>query len=312
MGKLLELKQRIRAVENIRTVTRTLATVAAARLSRTRRRAAGLRLYAQGVRELLFHQQEYLTRQGIRLGALSTLLKPREPVRNVTVLLVAADRGMCGGYNLEICRFGLGFWEQLRKRGCRVAFVVKGRKGARYFARRQAEVVHQEAWGREGVRTEDVERILGVLLDRYRSGEADAVYAVSTEFHSPIQRRPRAVRLLPAELPAERDPGLQREPVERWAYEPGLRELIDELLEVYLRVQVADVLLESYASEHGARMLTMEEATERADRALQGYRVQHNRLRREAITTDLLGALFAARAGEASGAAPARMPGGAA
>lgn len=309
MGKLLELKQRIRAVENIRTVTRTLATVAAARLSRTRRRAAGLRLYARGVRELLVHQQDYLTRQRISLGTLSTLLQPREPVRNVTVLLVAADRGMCGGYNLEVCRYALEFWERLRKQGRHVTFVAKGRRGARYLTRRHAEVVHQEPWGREGVRSEDVERILGVLLNRFRSGEADAVYVVSTEFHSPIHRRPRAIRLLPADLPAGQDTDRRLKVVEHWAYEPGLRELIDELLEVYLRVQVSDVLLESYASEHGARMITMEEATERADRALQGYRVQHNRLRREAITTDLLGALFAARAAEASGP-PARTAGG--
>jgi F0F1-type ATP synthase gamma subunit len=84
--------------------------------------------------------------------------------------------------------------------------------------------------------------------------------------------------------------------------------MLEELLAVYLRVQLHDVLLASYASEQGARMITMEEATERSEKALQEYRVQHNRLRREAITTDLLGALFASRAaGEAAVPPAARI-----
>jgi F-type H+-transporting ATPase subunit gamma len=146
-----------------------------------------------------------------------------------------------------------------------------------------------------------VERLLGLLLGLYRSGQADAIYAVYTEFHSPIRRRPRTVRFLPVRLPgadADEEPGGD---VRAWHYEPGLRGMIEELVAVYLRVQLHEVLLASYASEQGARMITMEEATERADKALQEYRVRHNRLRREAITTDLLGTLVASpTAGEAA------------
>ena len=150
---------------------------------------------------------------------------------------------------------------------------------------------------------------LGLLLDQYRSGEVDEVHAVYTEFHSAIRHRPRVVRMLPVELPAPPADGHPVQVIEKWHYEPALRELIDELLAAYLRVQLYDVLLESYASEQGARMITMEEATERADRALQEYRVQHNRLRREAITIDLLGRCLATRAAAAAAVAdrPARL-----
>jgi F-type H+-transporting ATPase subunit gamma len=299
MGKLLELRQKIRAVENIQTVTRTLATVAAAKLSRTRRRAAGMRTYAQSVRELLAHQQVHLARAGLRPAAVSTLLRQREPVRNVALLVITADRGMCGGYNLEACRCALEFWERSRRAGQRMTFVVRGKRGAAYFARRKAEIWHRESWPRAGAGARDVERLLTVLVDLYRSGKADAVYAVYTEFFSPIRRRPRVVRMLPVEIPAALRDAAPGEPLARWHYEPAWREVIDELLAVYLRVQLYDVLLESYASEQGARMITMEEATERAGKTLQGYRVQHHRLRREAITIDLLQTLFASRAAEA-------------
>jgi F-type H+-transporting ATPase subunit gamma len=296
VGKLLELRQRIKAVENIQAVTRTLATVAAAKLSRTRNRAAGMRAYARSVRDMLHHQQTYLARA--RLEPFAPLLEQREPQNRVALLVITADRGMCGGYNLEATRAALAFWERGQRAGHRVTFILKGKRGVGYFKRRRAEIVHHEGWWREGVRAQDVERLLGVILNLYRSGAADAVYAIYTEFYSPIHRRARAVRLLPVEAPAAGDSVSAGAPIEKWHHEPAFQELIEELVAVYLRVQLYDVLLESYASEQGARMITMQEATERADKTLQEYRVQHHRLRREAITIDLLQTLFASKAVE--------------
>lgn len=298
MAKLLELRQRIRAVENIQTITRTLATVAAAKLARTRRRAAGLREYGARIREILLHQQVHLARRGA-ISGVAALLQERRPVRNVALLVVTADRGMCGGYNLEVCRLASEAWARRTRAGQGVQFVLKGRKGALYLTRRGADVVHRESWPREGVRADDVERLLQLLLERHRSRAVDEVWAVYTEFHSPIRRRPRLLRILPVELGPARI-----EEVERWCYEPSPGAVLDELLHVYLRVQLCGVLLQSYASEQGARLVTMQEASERADRTLQAYRVQHHRLRREAITIDLLGALFASRASEEKGAVP--------
>jgi F-type H+-transporting ATPase subunit gamma len=302
MGKLAELGQRIKAVENIQAVTRILATVAAAKLSRTRRRAAGMRPYSRTVREMLWRQQEAITPTGAAILRLSPLLHPREAVKNVAVLVVTADRGMCGAYNLEACRRALEFWDRSRAAGRHVTFVLKGKRGIAYFRRRNAEIRHHESWRREGLTAPDVERLLGVLLDLYRSGDADAVYAVYTEFHSPIHRVSRVLRVLPVDVPGGARPAAR--PGE-WHYEPDVGDVVDDLLTVYLRVELCDVLLESYASEQGARMITMQEATERADRALQECRVQHHRLRREAITLDLLQTLFASRAARATPAAPA-------
>ncbi len=111
MGKLLELRRRIVAVENIQTITRTLATVAAAKLARTRRRAAGLRVYASRIQQILGEQQAALRAASPGTSAwVAELLRERTPVRDVALLVVTADRGMCGGYNLEICRQAVEFW----------------------------------------------------------------------------------------------------------------------------------------------------------------------------------------------------------
>jgi F-type H+-transporting ATPase subunit gamma len=300
MSKLTELRERIRTVENIQRVTRTLATVAAARLSRARRRAAGMREYAGRFREVLLRQQRHLARAGLEITRYSDLLRPREPVRTVALLVVTADRGMCGGYNLEACRLATEQWETHRAAGRSVRFLVIGRKGARFLRKRGADIVHQENWRREGVSTAGVERLLELLLQLYRSGEVDAVDAAYTQFHTAIRREPRVRKLLPVQLESSVAPDVADAPFERWHYEPAFQDVIDEFVTVYLRVQLGGLLMESHASEQGARMITMEEATERADKTLQGYRVQHNRLRREVITTDLLGALFASRAIEAS------------
>ena len=101
--------------------------------------------------------------------------------------------------------------------------------------------------------------------------------------------------------------GQRNKKIEKWYYEPSFREIFDELLAIYLRVQLYDILLESFASEHGARMITMEEATERAEKTLTEHRVQYNRLRRESITIDLLGVLFASKVVEEVKTTPGEM-----
>jgi F-type H+-transporting ATPase subunit gamma len=154
------------------------------------------------------------------------------------------------------------------------------------------------------VRPDEVEKLLPLLLEPYLNGAVDEVYAAYTRFYSPIRRLPQVRRLLPLTL--ERN-GQSGATIEKWHYEPSFREIVDELLAIYLRVQLYDVLLESYASEQGARMITMEEATERAEKTLWECRVQYNRLRRESITIDLLGVLFASRVVEEVKSTPGKL-----
>jgi F-type H+-transporting ATPase subunit gamma len=302
--KLLELKQRIKSVESIETITRTLSTVSAAKLSWSRRRAAGLREYTRKMEEILGDQQAYLEGKGMSIGSLSPLLAARDAVRTVAVLVITADRGMCGNYNLAACHLALDAWEKRKKASQNAVFLVKGKKGERYFRKRNAEIVYAEGWRRKGIRPEEVEKFLSLLLDLFLSGAADEVYAVYTQFYSPIRRLPKIKRLLPVTLELHEH---GRAAIEKWYYEPSFREIVDELLAIYLRLQLYDVLLESYASEQGARMITMEEATERANKTLSECRVLYNRLRRESITIDLLGVLFASKVVEEVKSTPGKL-----
>jgi F-type H+-transporting ATPase subunit gamma len=304
MLKLLELKQRIRSVQNIETITRTLATVSAAKLSWSRRRAAGLREYTRRMENILFDQQAYLASKGLNIGSLSPLLEERNIVRSVAVLVMTADRGMCGNYNLAACRLALDFWEKRKKAGQKAVFLAQGRKGERYLRKRGAAVVSAAGWRREGVRPEDVEKFLSLLIGLFLNGTVDEVYAVYTQFYSPIRRLPQIRRLLPVTLELH---GQMRPAPDKWHYEPSFREIIDELLAIYVRVQLYDVLLESYASEQGARMIMMEEATERAHKTLGECRMLYNRLRRESITIDLLGVLFASKVVEEVKSTPGQL-----
>jgi F-type H+-transporting ATPase subunit gamma len=302
--KLLEIKQRMQSVQNIEAITRTLATVSAAKLSWSRRRAAGLRAYTRKMEKILGDQQAYLDATGVSIGSLSPLLRSRDVVRTVAVLVITADRGMCGNYNLAACRLALDFWQKRTKAGQNTLFVIKGRKGERYFRKRRAAIVQTSGWRRKGVLPEEVEQFLSVLLELLVSGAVDEVYTVYTRFFSPLRRLPQVKRLLPVALELHEH---GKEATEKWYYEPSFREIIDELLAIYLRVQLYDVLLESYASEQGARMITMEEATERADKTLGECRGLYNRLRRESITIDLLGALYASKVVEEVQSTPGKL-----
>lgn len=301
MQRLLELKQRMSTIRNIQAVTRTLATVSSAKLSRTRGRAAGLRLYSGRMRDALHRQQAYLSAHPDEFTDISPYLVPHERISRVLLIHITGDRGMCGGYNLAIDRLSLRFIEEQKAAGRVVQAACKGLKGTQYLRRRtDAEIIHAEGWSRAGVRDEDIDRFYGIATQAFLAGTADEVHASYTEFHTPLHRVPKTIRLLPVQ-PAE---GSYGDGTDKWSYEPDFGGVLEELVEAFVRIQIEEVLLQSYASEQGARMITMEEATERAANSLRDCQLLYNRLRREVITTDLLGVLFASHLREEDTSVP--------
>lgn len=295
MQKLIETRRRIEVVRSIQSIARTMATVASAKLSRTRERAAGMRTYTGALRDIIRRQEAYAALRGTDLTAISPFLALREHPQRVLVLHLSGDRGMCGAYNLSINRVCVNLIRELQGRGLTVDVYAKGQRGAKHLPRRftNIDIVVNEGWARSGP-GEDVDRIYEQLSGWYLDNTYDEVWCTYTKFFTPLKRIPTAVRLLP--LAAEDTEAAQDEArTLRWFYEPAFEPVLNELLGMFVRLQIEDVLLESYASEMGARMITMEEATERAGKMLQELQVQCNRLRRESITTDLLGVLFASK-----------------
>jgi|GEM_PF-901932 len=303
MQRLVEVKKRMHTIHDIRNVARTMATVASAKLSRTRGRAAGMRIYAERMRSIMRRQQAYLATLGIPMQRISPFFVPSTPNRMMLIHL-AGDRGMCGNYNMAINHMAVDTIEQWREQGKQIVVECHGTKGDQYLRRRggdDIEILDPHTWPRNGVVDELVDELHDAVTSAFLNGTIDEVWCTYTRFYTPLRREPTLIRLLPIAFenaassggsaaidPQTADPHLQR-----FSYEPRFSSIVGDLVDAFVRIQCEDVLLEAYASEQGARMITMEEATERAGKRLHECHVLYNRLRREFITTDLLSVLFA-------------------
>lgn len=292
MQRLVETRKRMRAVAGIGDVCRTLATVASAKLSQTRERAMGARVYTERLRQMLARQQRAARAAGIDPASLSPLMAPR-PVGRVLVVAIGADRGLCGGYNVSIGRTARAFARAKGRDGTEVHFIAKGRRIESYIRRATKLPIDQAAgWTRAGVTANEVDTLVAYITEAFLGRQFDEVWACYTAFLSTVRREPRVVRLLP--VAPHQGTADDVHPVV-WFYEPDREACVSELLDAFVRLQVEDVLLEAFASEQAARMVTMQEASERADKSLAELRVSFNRLRRESITSDLIGVLVAGR-----------------
>lgn len=294
MEKLADVRRRMRSVAGIGDVCRTLATVASAKLAQTHDRARGARVYTARLRGMLARQQGAAREVGIEPGTLSPLMVERPAVSRIELVVVGADRGLCGGYNLALGRAARDFIADRTAAGVEVSTLVKGRRAEKYLRRvTEAPVLDATAWTRAGVTAQEVDTLLARITEDFLGEATDEVWACYTAFVSVTRREPVTVRLLPV-MPQSDEPQ-ELAPARRWSYEPEQAPCVDELLTAFVRLQVEDVLLESFASEQAARMVTMQEASERADRSLAELRVHYNRLRRESITADLVSVLVAGR-----------------
>ncbi len=273
-----------------------MATVSSAKLSKARERALGLRVYAGTLREMVQRQQASIAIAGEDLAKLSPLLVEKVEPTHLLVLALAGDRGLCGGYNIAISREARAWADTQSSAGREVSFAVLGAKIERYVRRLgEYEIGRTWLWPRQGVTRELIDEVYEAAVSAFLGGEADEVWCAYTQFISPVQREPRVIRLLP--LVAETSSSADSLPP-KWVYEPDLAATVREAVERLARAQIEDVLLESYASEHSARMVTMEEASERADKMLSELMVRATRVRREGVTTDLLGVLVSRRVGK--------------
>lgn len=292
--KLIEVKHRMRSIDNIRNITQTIATVAAAKLARTRTKAAGLQTYSRKMREIILDQSTHVQESGEELGKYSPLLRGKEKVEKVGLFVIASDVGMCGNYNGRINRLAHKFAQDKLAKNQQVFLITKGLKAEEYFRKKtKLPIIHKYTWRSEGVSLADAEEVLNLMLNFYERATVDQVDIAYTQFYSAVKSEPKVLKLLPLSLGVgEKAEGPR---LESWIYEPNRALILEELVPTYLRIQVYDILLESYASEQAARMMAMEEATDRAEKTLRALLAQYNKMRRELVTLDLLGIISAGK-----------------
>lgn len=281
------MRLRIRSVKNIAQVTRALQAVSASRVRKAMQQVQATRAYAGKAWQVLTHIA------GQPGGAsLHPLLIKRPTVGKVLVVLVTGDRGLAGAYNTNIVRATMGHF---RGFSAPVQYLTVGRKGRDLMYRRRQRIVADYSHLPAAPSFADVSAIGRQAVDAFLSGSVDEVYLAYTDFVSMVRQSPVVRRLLPLEfhsgaerVEAEHTLAAAKGPAAAYIYEPGQAELLDEIVPRFTALQVYQAILESSASEHAARMVAMQNATDNANELVRSLQMAYNKARQQSITNDLL------------------------
>src|SRR5919197_1467644 len=286
MATLQDIKRRIRSVRNTRKITKAMELVAGARLRRAEARILEMRDYADRMQELTAGT----ARAAASLRGL-TLLQQREP-RRVAVVPLTGDRGLAGAFNGQILRRAFALERTVRSEGREVRWLVVGRKGRSTLQFRRYQV--EQAWTGFTDRPSyhDAQAVAHRLPELYTEDDIDRAVLVYNHYVSPLVQRVTEQQVLPIseEVLGGRDEEDERERalVGDFIYEPEPEQILERLLPVYLETELYRALLESAASEHGARMTAMRNASKNAAELIDSLTLAMNRARQAEITQDIL------------------------
>ena len=280
MATLRDIRRRIRSVESTQKITRAMKLVAAAKLRRAQERIMSARPYAVKMAELL----SSLVRRAE--GEAHPLLVRREAARK-RLVIITADKGLCGAFNSNILRASLAF---LREQGeTNITLVVVGKKARDFYRRRQYEIKSEMLGFFDRLAYSHAQELAGGLMQEYLSGEVDEVHLIYNEFRSVAVQRVKREQLLPIESADAPDgQGGGEGAAGDYIYEPSPEAILAALLPRHVTTQVYRALMESVAGEYGARMTAMEAATKNAKEMISVLSIQYNKARQERITKELL------------------------
>ena len=277
MATLKAIRKRVSSVQNIQQITKAMKMVSAARLRRAQEAALAARPYAEKLEAIL---QNLAAQSG---EGSHPFLTPR-PETATTLVLITSDRGLCGGFNSSLVRAAEAFLKDHTDRNVRLVLI--GRRGYDHFKRRDVPIdeEHVNLFGRLSADlAHDIGRRAG---DRFRAGETDSLYVLYARFRSALVQVPTIDKILPI-APAEPQAETTT-PTLDYLYEPTPAELVANLLERYVDMLLYRAMLESVASEHGARMTAMDNATNNAVEMIDRLTLDMNRARQAGITRELL------------------------
>ncbi len=280
MPSLRDIRNRIGSVKSTRQITKAMKMVAAAKLRRAQDAVLKTRPYAQLLDQML---SRVAARALAEESVAHPLLAPRVQ-QTAEVVVLTSDRGLAGGFNSNIARRAQRFITENGERFSKIGVSTIGKKGRDYFRARKLELRKDFTGIHSDLRYEKAEAIAAEYTERYLAGEVDAVFIAYNEFKSAIAQKPVVVQLLPIETP----PAEASASGIDFKYEPSRDALLAELLPRQIAMQVWRALLESAASEHGARMSAMESATKNAEEMIAALTLQYNRARQAYVTKELM------------------------
>jgi F-type H+-transporting ATPase subunit gamma len=276
MATLRDIQRRIRSVQSTQKITKAMKLVAASKFRRAQERILAARPYATKMRELL-------AGLGGQAGdEPQPLLTHRETGRK-RLVIITADKGLCGAFNSNILRESLRFLRGASEAS--VTLVVVGKKARDFYRRRQFTVKSEMLGIFDRLAYSHAQELAGGLMQDYLAGDVDEVHLMYNEFRSVAVQHPVSQQLLPIEAESGGD---DAGPKEEYLYEPGPEAILASLLPRHVTVQVYRALMESAAGEYGARMTAMEAASKNAREMIHLLTIQYNKARQERITKELL------------------------
>jgi F-type H+-transporting ATPase subunit gamma len=278
MPSLIDLRRRIRAVKSTQQITKAMKMIAASRLKRAQDRVVSARPFA---RRMLAVLNSLVSR--VEADAHPLLRMPDQSTGRPLLIVITADRGLCGSFNSNVIK-AAGQFITNDAQGREVALGLVGRKGRDFFRRRGFDVRYEAAGIFQKLSFTDAQQLADTAIEEFTSGNASSVYLVYNEFKSVIQQRIAIERL----LPIERHVLNPQQPRFDYIYEPEPAGILKTLLPRHVEVQIWKALLESNAAEHGARMASMDAATNNASEMIDSLTLYMNKVRQAAITKEII------------------------
>jgi F-type H+-transporting ATPase subunit gamma len=270
-----EIRRRIRSVNSIQQITRAMEMVAVSRLKRAEERLRSARPYAEKIQELMQSMAPSLPRIE------HPLLAQRDALR-IAVVLITSDKGLCGAFNANIIQYANGFIEE--SSGKEIKLFLIGKKGHDFFSRRAHSIEYYLPQVSRDISPQEVKEISNSFMEGFEKGLHDEVYLFYTQFRTAMHTVPTRIKLLPIESPEAEPQQGAAEPI----FEPSAEEIMNELLPRYIEAQVYKGLVESSASEHGARMVSMKNATDNAEEMIRSLTLSYNKARQASITKEII------------------------
>ncbi len=272
-----EIRTKIKSVENTRKITRAMEMVAAAKMRRAQERMRAARPYAEKIRNVAGH----LSRANPEYK--HAFLAKRENVKNVGLIVVTSDKGLCGGLNTNLLRLAVNEMKTWEGEGKGLLVCPIGNKGFGFMNRIGAKVKsHMVGLGD----TPHVEKLIGTvkaMLDAYVTGEIDAIYLSYNHFINTMRQEPRVEQLLP--LTGEKMG--TSDATWDYIYEPDAKKVIDELFVRYIESLIYQAVVENIASEQSSRMVAMKAASDNAKSVISELKLVYNKARQAAITKEI-------------------------
>ena len=282
MASLKDIRSRIDSTKNTQQITRAMKMTSAAKLRRAQHNILNLRPYARGLMTII---ADIAATQRVS----HPLLQPGEEVKNVLLVVITSDRGLCGAFNTNVNKYAERYKRENEARLNRLDFLFIGRKASDYFRRRGVKPVETMLNLAKEVSYDLAAGVARKIMNDFTSGHYDEVRVVYNEFKSAIAQEVVCETLLPIDVTqaSTLDKGTAGFPADM-IFEPAPELIIDQLITKHFDVQIYRCMSESVAAEHGARMSAMENATKNAGEMINNLTLTYNKLRQASITTELI------------------------